>query len=110
MPAPEPPSLQGEVDGSGPDAELAEQTVPQAGHQQHDACMAPSASRYPELDEEQGSGEMPVDPLNRILYTAEAVTEGGRAGHGRTSDGRLDVQLSVPEDMGGQGGPGTNPE
>ena len=53
---------------------------------------------------------MPVDQLNRILYTAEAVTEGGRAGHGRTSDGRLDVQLSVPEDMGGQGGPGTNPE
>jgi organic hydroperoxide reductase OsmC/OhrA len=72
--------------------------------------MAPSASRYPEPDEEQGSGEMPVDPLNRILYTAEAVTEGGRAGHGRTSDGRLDVQLSVPEDMGGQGGPGANPE
>jgi len=53
---------------------------------------------------------MPANPLSRILYTAEAVTEGGRAGHGRTSDGRLDVQLSVPEDMGGQGGPGTNPE
>jgi osmotically inducible protein OsmC len=53
---------------------------------------------------------MPVTPLSRILYTAEAVTEGGRAGHGRTSDGRLDLQLSVPEDMGGQGGPGTNPE
>jgi lipoyl-dependent peroxiredoxin len=53
---------------------------------------------------------MPVTALSRILYTAEAVTEGGRAGHGRTSDGRLDLQLSVPEDMGGQGGPGTNPE
>jgi osmotically inducible protein OsmC len=46
----------------------------------------------------------------KILYTAEAVVEGGRAGHGRTSDGRLDVDLSVPEGMGGQGGPGTNPE
>jgi lipoyl-dependent peroxiredoxin len=34
----------------------------------------------------------------------------GKAGHGRTSDGRLDLQLSVPEEMGGQGGPGTNPE
>jgi osmotically inducible protein OsmC len=53
---------------------------------------------------------MPAKPLSRILYTAEAVIEGGRAGHGRTSDGRLDLQLSVPEDMGGQGGPGTNPE
>jgi lipoyl-dependent peroxiredoxin len=46
----------------------------------------------------------------KILYTAEAVVEGGREGHGRTSDGRLDVDLSVPEDMGGGGGPGTNPE
>jgi osmotically inducible protein OsmC len=46
----------------------------------------------------------------KTLYTAEAVVEGGRAGHGRTSDGRLEVDLSVPEDMGGQGGPGTNPE
>ena len=53
---------------------------------------------------------MPVNPLSKILYTAEAVTEGGRAGHSRTSDGRLEVQLSVPEDMGGPGGPGTNPE
>jgi lipoyl-dependent peroxiredoxin len=54
--------------------------------------------------------EMPVKPLSKILYTAEAVTEGGRAGHSRTSDGRLEVQLSVPEDMGGAGGLGTNPE
>jgi osmotically inducible protein OsmC len=53
---------------------------------------------------------MSDNQLNRILYTAEAVVEGGRAGHGRTSDGRLDVELSVPEDMGGQGGAGTNPE
>ena len=45
-----------------------------------------------------------------ILYTAEAAVEGGRAGHGRTSDGRLAVDLSVPEELGGQGGPGTNPE
>jgi lipoyl-dependent peroxiredoxin len=53
---------------------------------------------------------MPAQPLSKILYTAEAVTEGGRTGHGRTTDGRLDLQLSAPEEMGGQGGPGTNPE
>jgi lipoyl-dependent peroxiredoxin len=53
---------------------------------------------------------MSVTPLRKILYTAEAVTEGGRSGHGRTTDGRLDVDLSVPEDIGGNGGPGTNPE
>ena len=39
------------------------------------------------------------------LYTAEAVVEGGRQGHGRTSDGRLDVELSVPVEMSGPGGP-----
>jgi Ohr subfamily peroxiredoxin len=53
---------------------------------------------------------MSVIPLRRILYTAEAITEGGRSGHGRTTDGRLEVELAVPEDMGGTGGPGTNPE
>jgi len=46
----------------------------------------------------------------KILYTTEAVVEGGRAGHGRTADGRLAVQLSVPKELGGEGGPGTNPE
>jgi len=45
-----------------------------------------------------------------VLYTAEAVVQGGRAGHGRTSDGHLTVELSVPKEMGGEGGPGTNPE
>ena len=46
----------------------------------------------------------------QILYTAEATAVGGRAGHARTSDGRLDVALDVPVEMGGSGGPGTNPE
>jgi Ohr subfamily peroxiredoxin len=46
----------------------------------------------------------------RIIYTAEAHVTGGRAeGHGRTSDGALEVDLRVPEEMGGSGG-GTNPE
>jgi osmotically inducible protein OsmC len=46
----------------------------------------------------------------KILYTAEATVTGGREGHGRTSDGRVDVNLSVPATMGGTGGAGTNPE
>jgi lipoyl-dependent peroxiredoxin len=46
----------------------------------------------------------------RIIYAAEAHVTGGRAeGHGRTSDGALEVDLRVPEEMGGSGG-GTNPE
>jgi osmotically inducible protein OsmC len=48
--------------------------------------------------------------LKEVLYTAEAVVEGGRAGHGRTSDGRLEVDFSVPASMSGDDGPGTNPE
>jgi lipoyl-dependent peroxiredoxin len=48
--------------------------------------------------------------LPKVLYTAEAVVVGGRQGHGRTTDGRLEVDLSVPEEMSGPGGPGTNPE
>jgi Ohr subfamily peroxiredoxin len=43
----------------------------------------------------------------KVLYTAKAHTTGGReGGASRTSDGRLDVRLSVP---GGPGN-GTNPE
>jgi osmotically inducible protein OsmC len=48
--------------------------------------------------------------MARVLYTAEATVTGGRTlGHGRTSDGALDVQLRTPKEMGGDGG-GTNPE
>ncbi len=47
---------------------------------------------------------------SEILYTAEATVTGGREGHARTSDGRLEVDLDVPSEMGGRGGPGTNPE
>jgi osmotically inducible protein OsmC len=46
----------------------------------------------------------------KTLYTAEATVTGGREGHARTSDGRLDIDLDVPTEMGGAGGPGTNPE
>src|SRR5712664_4175211 len=55
-------------------------------------------------------GEAMSSVIDRILYTSEATTEGGREGHARTSDGRLDVELDVPVEMGGSGGPGTNPE
>jgi osmotically inducible protein OsmC len=53
--------------------------------------------------------ETRIQPV-RVLYTAEATATGGRVGHARTSDGRLEVDLSVPGEMGGDGGPGTNPE
>jgi osmotically inducible protein OsmC len=48
--------------------------------------------------------------LAKVVYTAEAHVTGGRvAGHGRSSDGALEVDLRSPAEMGGEGG-GTNPE
>ena len=44
------------------------------------------------------------------LYTAHASSTGGRTGHARTDDGKIDVDLSTPKEMGGDGGAGTNPE
>ena len=46
----------------------------------------------------------------RVIYTAHAHVTGGRAaGHGRSSDGALEVDLRAPVEVGGEGG-GTNPE
>jgi Ohr subfamily peroxiredoxin len=51
-----------------------------------------------------------VEGMAKTLYTAEAHVTGGRdKGHGKTSDGVLEVDLRLPTEMGGQGG-GTNPE
>jgi len=47
--------------------------------------------------------------MAKVLYTANAVVSGGRDGHGRSTDGQLEVELRVPKEMGGAGG-GTNPE
>jgi Ohr subfamily peroxiredoxin len=55
----------------------------------------------------QTSEESTMTQPAKLLYTAKAHTTGGReGGASRTSDGRLDVKLSVP----GAPGNGTNPE
>lgn len=49
--------------------------------------------------------------LTKVLYTATATAEGGRDGHTATDDGKLDVKLSPPPELGGPAdGIGTNPE
>jgi Ohr subfamily peroxiredoxin len=48
--------------------------------------------------------------MSKTLYTAEATVTGGRQeGHGRTSDGNLEVDIRPPAEVGGDG-TGTNPE
>ena len=48
-----------------------------------------------------------ITQIEKVIYTAKTHTTGGReGGASRTSDGRLDVKLSVP----GTHGDGTNPE
>ena len=48
--------------------------------------------------------------LDKILYTAHATSTGGREGKSASSDGALNLTLSTPKELGGAGGPGTNPE
>ena len=43
----------------------------------------------------------------KSLFTATASATGGRNGHSRAADGSVDVNLSVPKEMGGPGKPGT---
>lgn len=48
--------------------------------------------------------------VENVLYTAHATATGGREGSAKSSDGRLDITLSTPKELGGAGGAGTNPE
>lgn len=46
----------------------------------------------------------------KAIYTASATSIGGRGGHVRSANGTIDMDLSVPKEMGGKSGKGTNPE
>jgi Ohr subfamily peroxiredoxin len=48
--------------------------------------------------------------IEKVVYRAQATATGGRDGRAVSSDGALDVKLTVPKDMGGPGGDGSNPE
>jgi Ohr subfamily peroxiredoxin len=45
-----------------------------------------------------------------VLYRTESTATGGRTGHATTADGSLSVALVTPKELGGPGGPGSNPE
>ncbi|MFE6645283.1 Ohr family peroxiredoxin [Nocardioides sp. NPDC057772] len=49
--------------------------------------------------------------MTTLSYTADAVATGdGRNGHVRSSDALVDLDLGIPEDLGGAGGHVSNPE
>ncbi len=48
--------------------------------------------------------------IEKVLYTAHATSQGGRAGTSASDDNRLSVTLSTPKALGGDDGAGTNPE
>lgn len=48
--------------------------------------------------------------IEKVLYRAHAKATGGRDGHAVSSDGVLDVKLTTPKELGGNGATGTNPE
>lgn len=48
--------------------------------------------------------------IEEALYRAEAKATGGRDGRAVSSDGVLDVALTTPKELGGDGKEGTNPE
>lgn len=45
-----------------------------------------------------------------VKYSTTATATGGRDGHARSDDGKIDIALSTPKELGGAGGAGSNPE
>ena len=50
-----------------------------------------------------------VTKVEKVIYQAHATATGGRDGSVKSSDGLVDLKLTVPKEMGGAGG-GVNPE
>jgi len=48
--------------------------------------------------------------IEKVLYRSKATATGGRDGRATSSDNVLDVRLTIPKELGGAGGDGTNPE
>ena len=51
-----------------------------------------------------------MNKIENVLYRAQASSTGGREGQAASADGVLDVKLTTPKELGGNGAVGTNPE
>ena len=59
--------------------------------------------------DQSGQNQTAKNP-GKVMFTTRATAHGGRAGYIETPDHHLGVKLSVPQEIGGDGGVGTNPE
>lgn len=48
--------------------------------------------------------------IEKVLYRSHAQVTGGRDGRALVPEGKLDLKLTTPKELGGAGGEGTNPE
>ncbi|MEX3937331.1 organic hydroperoxide resistance protein [Paraburkholderia phymatum] len=48
--------------------------------------------------------------IETVLYRARAYATGGRDGRATIPEAKLDLKLTKPNELGGKGGDGTNPE
>jgi lipoyl-dependent peroxiredoxin len=46
----------------------------------------------------------------KVIYETSAIATGGRDGSAKSDDGSVEVKLVIPEEMGGPGGVGANPQ
>ncbi len=51
-----------------------------------------------------------MNKLDKVVYTGVATSTGGREGKATSSDNSFSANLTTPQEMGGNGAPGTNPE
>jgi Ohr subfamily peroxiredoxin len=61
------------------------------------------------MTEGAAAGTRPDTRPTKIMYVAEATAHGGREGYVTSHDGRLDLRVAMPPELGGDGN-GTNPE
>src|SRR3954454_21872824 len=75
-------------------------------HDSEQPAPVPTLPMGRHVEPSEGAGEMA-----QVLYTAEVVPSGnGRYGEVVSSDGVIDEKLATPKELGGPGGPHTNPE
>src|SRR5207248_685887 len=76
------------------------------GHLSPKAAFAP----IPPAASVLGSPQEVIMKIDEVLYQAHVVATGGRAGQVQSDNGVLNLKVTTPKELGGDGAQGTNPE